>query len=58
MEVKIDKSTLPKDGQKVKFKLFHDIVKEGVYVEAEQLFYCSEREFYTEWIVLEWEPIN
>ncbi len=57
MVVKIDKSTLPLDGQKVRFKLHPDIWKFGEYIESENLFWCSKEEFYDVWIVFEWELI-
>lgn len=57
MVVKIDRATLPKDGQKVRFKLYHEIWQEGEYFEKDGLFWCSEDEFYDQWIVLEWELI-
>jgi hypothetical protein len=58
MEVKLDKHTLPADGEKVRFKLYKDVWKEGIYMADENLFFISEEEFYDAWIVFEWEIIN
>ncbi|MGV3540694.1 MAG: hypothetical protein ACO1OQ_12850 [Rufibacter sp.] len=65
-EIKIDVSTLPQDGQRVKWIKVGDEVypkwKEGEYEAEEQLFVetdpMSDKDFDTAWRVLQWEPID
>jgi hypothetical protein len=58
MVVKIDKSTLPGGGAKVKFKLYPEVWLIGEYDEKEGLFIESDGSFYSEWVVHEWELLN
>jgi hypothetical protein len=55
MEIKIDKSTLPKDGQYVWFKLPDLREYYGCYLGNAELF-NTYKHFFTIWEVMEWEP--
>jgi hypothetical protein len=56
IEIKVDKSTLPIDGQKVKF-LYKDEWFEGEYDDNEELF-STKHGFYFAWQVHEWQPTD
>ena len=60
IEIKFDKDTLPKDGQKVKFILFdkEDEKLIGEYIADETMFYISSSQFYYPHEVDQWEPIT
>lgn len=54
MEIKIDKSTLPKDGDKVKF-LIRDEWYSGDYIDEDQMFWVDEATWFFAWQVEQWE---
>ncbi len=56
-EVKIDKSTLPRDGQKVRFETYeqYDII--GTYDAEQDLFIVNSKKYYQSWDVHSWEPV-
>ena len=58
MEIKIDRTTLPDDNQRVRFKNYNDDWWEGVYIEEENMFWVNESIFYSAWLVHEWELVN
>ena len=61
MEIKIDKNTLPKDGQYVWFKMPDMTEYKGFFLEDPGLFNVgndggdNEGKFFTAWEVMEWE---
>lgn len=57
VEIKIDKTTLPNDQQKVKFYDGNEW-REGEYLEEEQMFYVNETVWFFAWQIHEWEHIN
>ena len=58
-EIKIDKSTLPDDGKKVRFHLFEkEEWMEGTYESENELFVHNSRKWYSIWDVDQWEYIN
>lgn len=57
MEIKIDKTTLPEDGQIVKF-YDGDEWRDGEYLAEDEMFYVSPKEWFFAWQIHEWEPIN
>jgi hypothetical protein len=57
MKIKLDKTTLPKDGQLVKFYDGHEW-RNGEYQEEDECFYVNRRVFFFAWQIHEWEPIN
>lgn len=63
MEVKLDKNTLPQDGQEVKFQTVIDedygTWQEGFYKAKEEYIYVSRNEIYDMWgDVVRWEPVS
>lgn len=62
MEIKLDKSTLPQDGQYIWFKLLNLLEFHGYFIDEPQLFnVCNdggdnEGDFFPAWKVIEWEP--
>lgn len=58
VEIKPDLSTLPSDGDKVRFHIPKDGWKEGVYVAKERLFSFNDGDFHYWWEASEWELIT
>ncbi|MET3114340.1 hypothetical protein AAKU52_002074 [Pedobacter sp. CG_S7] len=63
MEVRLDKNTLPKDGQDVKFQTVIDedygTWQEGIYNAKYESIYVSKNEIYDMWgDVVRWEPLS
>jgi hypothetical protein len=58
-EIKLDISTLPQNGEKVKFFIPKDGWIEGEYDAKEQMFRYSEDggKFYYAWEASEWESL-
>ena len=61
-EIKIDKSTLPKDGSRVRFKTDKGDVFEGYFTGGDNIFQVgyedSAKEWFFSWYVSEWEYID
>lgn len=57
IEIKLDKSTLPQDGQKVKYYT-GEYWKEGIYDDKEQMFSVDSKDFHFAWDVHEWQPVD
>lgn len=65
-EIKLDRTTLPKNGQKVKWQTQEDIDtlshKEGIFIEGDDIFCVGFEEEIDEWdsawLVLYWEEIK
>lgn len=55
-EVKIDRSTLPKDGQWVKFETSKEDGLIGQFIEGDDLFVINASRWKTSWEVYQWEP--
>ena len=63
MEVRLDKNTLPQNGQEVKFQTVIDedygTWQEGFYKAKEEHIYVSKNEIYDMWgDVVRWEPVS
>lgn len=58
MEIKLDRSTLPKDGEHIKFKDDNEEWHEGHFCEGDDIFHISDSVWFFAWHVHEWEPIN
>lgn len=54
-ELKIDKRTLPKDGQAVRFQTQDEDWHDGYFIEGENMFWVSESKFYSAWDILCWK---
>jgi len=65
IEVKINRRTLPKDGQKIKWQTQDDfdneVWKEGTFVSGDDIFCVgfedTAKEWNCSWVVLHWEAI-
>ena len=59
IDIRIDKITLPKDRSKIEFVLFEtEEIKQGEFIESEEMFYVSSKEFYYAFSVLKWRYLN
>ncbi|WP_372772130.1 hypothetical protein [Mangrovibacterium sp.] len=66
IEIKIDRSTLPSDGQKVEWQTYEDLNnqkwKQGIYHEDEECFSEHFEDIATKWDlvwdVFHWRPID
>jgi len=56
--VKIDKSTLPKDGQRVRFEIYNHKGLEGTFIEKEDMFLIDGGGFHYIHDIFSWEPIK
>lgn len=56
--VKIDKSTLPKDGQKVRFEIYNHDNLIGTFIEEEDMFLIDGGKFHYIQDIFSWEPLN
>ncbi len=56
--VKIDKSTLPKDGQKVRFEIYNYDDLMGTFIEKDDMFLMDEGGFHYIHEIFSWEPIK
>lgn len=57
IEIKVDKSTLPANGQKVKFFVDNEWFK-GEYDDSEEMFSIKGDQFWSAWQVREWQPVD
>lgn len=57
IEIKIDRSTLPKDGQHVAFKNDKEEWYEGYFVDGEDIFSVSDNVWFFVWYVHEWKAL-
>jgi AAA+ superfamily predicted ATPase len=58
VEIKLDKTTLPADGQKVRWETYEEEGFVGVYLAEEEMFFESESVWRYAFEVTEWEPIE
>ena len=58
IEIKIDRNTLPKDYQKIEFELEDGTIKQGEFIEGDDMFVVSPSEFYRCWIVVQWKALK
>lgn len=63
IEIKLDETTLPKDGQKVKWLNIDGIERQGVYIASEHMFaYSYDENIVHDWdfahYVDSWEPLE
>lgn len=57
-EIKFDKSTLPKEGDKVNFKVLKtEEWRVGLYGDEDEIFAVTTGEYYFAWEVSVWELI-
>lgn len=57
IEIKIDRTTLPKDGQKVSFEDEDLQWHKGIFRAGDDLFVVNSRKWFRVWDVIRWEPI-
>jgi hypothetical protein len=57
-EIKIDRSTLPKDDQLVKFDTNDESDLIGLFSEGDDLFVINSHKWYTSYQVVSWEPLD
>ena len=57
IHIKIDRSTLPKDGQRVVFQHENEDWSEGYFVGGDDLFWVSESKWYRSWDVIKWKYV-
>jgi hypothetical protein len=57
-EIRTDASTLPQDGEKVKFHIPSDGWKEGVYNAEGQMFKYDGDKFHYAWEASDWESLE
>lgn len=58
MDIKIDRTTLPKDGQKVVFNTYHMDGLRGEFVDGDDIFFVNNHEYYLAYDVESWEPLT
>lgn len=58
IEVKIDKSTLPKDGQWIRFETYEQDDLIGQYIEADALISHIDNGFTDIYHIYTWEPLE
>ena len=65
-EIKIDRSTLPKDGERVKWQTYEDLCeevwKEGIFSEGDDIFCIgfgdTAKDWNLSWQVQHWESLE
>lgn len=57
VEIKIDRSTLPQDGQHIRFKTDKEEWHEGYFVAGDDIFSVTDDVWFFVWYVHEWEAI-
>lgn len=55
-EIKLDRTTLPKDGQAVSFQTQDEDWHDGYFVDGDDLFWVNESTFYPAFDILKWKP--
>lgn len=55
VEIKLDRSTLPKDGQYIDFQTQDEDWHEGYFVEGDDLFWVNESKWYPAFDILKWK---
>jgi hypothetical protein len=58
IEIRADASTLPREGERVKFHIPKEGWKEGVYLAKEQMFHFDGGKFHYAWEASEWESLE
>lgn len=58
VEVKIDKTTLPKDGQRIRFAIYNVEGLEGTFIESEDMFLLDDGKFHYILDIFSWESIE
>lgn len=58
MEIKIDRTTLPRDGEHVRFKDDKEEWHEGYFVAGDDLFHVNDSKWFFVWYVHEWESLE
>lgn len=56
VEIKLDRTTLPKDGQAVSFQTQNEEWHDGYFVDGDDLFWVNESTFYPAFDILKWKP--
>ena len=57
VKIKIDRSTLPHDGQIIMFDTYTKEGLTGLFFDGEDLILTNEDQWITVWEVYSWEPI-
>lgn len=55
-ELTVDKDTLPKDNQRIKFEIY-DHWYEGVFISGDDLFFINKGKWFNSWEVIRWYPL-
>jgi len=57
VHLKLDRSTLPKDGQRVSFQTQNEEWHEGYFVSGDDLFWINESKWYPAFDIVSWKYI-
>lgn len=57
IELKIDRASLPQDGQKIKFCIEAGEWLTGEFIESENMFWVTASEWHYAWKVTKWQPV-
>lgn len=55
MHLKIDRSTLPKDGQRISFQTQNEEWHEGYFVSGDDLFWVNESKWFNSFDIISWK---
>lgn len=55
-EIKLDRLTLPKDGQAISFQTQNEEWHDGYFVDGDDLFWINEDKWYPAFDILKWKP--
>lgn len=58
IEVKLDRTTLPEDGQWVEFDTYEQSELVGYFIESENMFHHPDGNFRFAWDVHAWSPLK
>lgn len=54
--LKLDRSTLPNDGQRISFQTQNEEWHEGYFVSGDDLFWINESKWYPAFDIVSWKP--
>ena len=58
IEIKIDRSTLPRDGQIVRFDTYTEEGLTGQFFDRDELILTNDAQWKSVWEVYSWEPLE
>jgi hypothetical protein len=58
VEIKIDRATLPDDGQRVRFQTQDESWHEGYFVQGDDLFWINENKWHPAFDILRWQYLD